>query len=233
MVFALTVLRGRLATVVVHITAGIRLFQYQPATTGDESATPETLRRVEYLERMILGGRLDARPRAGLRAGQGRRSVRRLPLRLRIAPARAEEASSTRSSERVVTTAPQLSDGFVLRGECAAACGRPEVKQSFAEAVAAGHSALRGGADAPARGPARERPRPPSRGRRPLRLPEPHARLDVVGLHAAEVRAGHADHHRSRHGLRGVDALTRTAAPRARAAAPPCGPAGSPRAAPR
>ena len=137
MVFALTVLRDRIATVVVQITAGIRLFQYQPATTGDASATPETLRRVEYLERMILGGRLDAArelavelaevddPFVGCLCGY---ALLRLGLMDEL----------DKVSERVVTTAPQLSDGFVLRGECAAACGRPEAKQSFAEAVAAG-----------------------------------------------------------------------------------------------
>jgi hypothetical protein len=40
--------------------------------------------------------------------------------------------------ERVVETAPQLADGFVLRGEHAAATGDPGAKQAFAEAVGAG-----------------------------------------------------------------------------------------------
>ena len=59
MVFAATVLRGRLATIVVQLTAGIRLFQYQPPTDGSASAAPDMLRRVEYLERLLLAGRLD------------------------------------------------------------------------------------------------------------------------------------------------------------------------------
>ena len=83
--------RDRMATVVVQLTTGIRLFQYQPALGDGDSTTPETLRHVEYLERMLLAGparrRLRARPRA--RGGRRGRSVRRLPLRLRPAPARA------------------------------------------------------------------------------------------------------------------------------------------------
>jgi hypothetical protein len=41
-------------------------------------------------------------------------------------------------AERLVQAAPQLADGFVLRGEQAAAAKRPEAKQAFAEAAAAG-----------------------------------------------------------------------------------------------
>ena len=41
-------------------------------------------------------------------------------------------------AETVIRTAPQLSDGFILQGECAAAAGASAAKQSFAEAVAAG-----------------------------------------------------------------------------------------------
>ena len=59
MVFARSVLHERLSALVVQVTKGIRLFQYLPALAADESTTPETLRRVEYLERMLLGGRLD------------------------------------------------------------------------------------------------------------------------------------------------------------------------------
>ena len=48
-----------MATVVVQITAGIRLFQHQPALAGGDAASPDTLRHAEYLERLLLAGRLD------------------------------------------------------------------------------------------------------------------------------------------------------------------------------
>jgi hypothetical protein len=137
MVFAPTVLDGRMATIVVQITKGIRLFQHQPAIAGGPAATPETLRRVEYLERLLLAGRLD-----------GAREIERelaetddpfigclrgyVLLRLGLLDELNEVA------ERVIQSAPQLSDGFVLRGECAAATGGTAAKQSFAEAVGAG-----------------------------------------------------------------------------------------------
>ncbi|MBA2298329.1 MAG: hypothetical protein H0W14_09870, partial [Actinobacteria bacterium] len=137
MVFARTVLRGRLATIVVQITRGIRIFQYQPALAGGPAAAAETLRGAEYLQRLLLSGRLDG-------AGQLARELAATDdpfvgclcgyvlLRLGLVEAAGEVA------ERVIRTAPQLSDAFVLRGEHAAAMGSGAAKQAFAEALAAG-----------------------------------------------------------------------------------------------
>ena len=150
--------------VVVQLTTGIRLFQYQPATTGDPSATPDTLRRVEYLERMLLSRPARRRPRAGLRAGQGRRSVRRLPLRLRVAPARADGRA-----RRGVRAGRHDGPAARATGSSSGASARLRPAARGEAVVRRGgrsrHPALRGGADAPARGLARERPRPPARGR--------------------------------------------------------------------
>ena len=137
MVFALTVLRDRTATIVVQITAGIRLFQYQPATAGGPGATPETLRRVEYLQRLLLSGRLDgARELALELAATDDPFVGCLCGYVLLRLGLMEELKEV--AERVIQTAPQLSDGFVLRGEYAAATGDPAAKQAFQEAVAAG-----------------------------------------------------------------------------------------------
>jgi hypothetical protein len=137
MVFAPTVLPDRVAAIVVEITAGIRIFQYQPAAAGGPDASPEMLRRAEYLQRMLLSGRLDGAeqlvselaetddPFLGCLCGY-------VLLRL----GKKKELSEV--AERVVRAAPQLSDGFVLRGEHAAATGSPAARQAFAEAAVAG-----------------------------------------------------------------------------------------------
>ena len=137
MVFAPTVLLDRVAVLVLQVTAGLRIYQYQPAAAGGPAAAPDVLRCAEYLERMLLSGRLDgARELVGELAGTDDPFLGCLCgyvlLRLGLMDELAEVA------ERVTQTAPQLSDGFVLRGEHAAATGGPAAKQSFAEAAAAG-----------------------------------------------------------------------------------------------
>ena len=104
-------------------------------------------------------GRLDGACELVARARGGRRGrpVRRLPLRLCPAPARAAGRARERSRRPSSRTAPQLTDGFVLRGEYAAAAGASAAKQAFAEAVGRGRPALRRGADAAARRPPRAR----------------------------------------------------------------------------
>jgi hypothetical protein len=137
MVFAPTVLADRVAVLVLQITAGIRIFQYQPPAAGGPAAAPDVLRHVEYLERMLLSGRLDGArelvselaatddPFVGCLCGY-------VLLRLGLMDELAEVV------ERVIETAPQLSDGFVLRGEHAGATGGPAARQAFAEAAVAG-----------------------------------------------------------------------------------------------
>jgi hypothetical protein len=137
MVFALRVLHGRLAAVVLQVMGAVRVFQYQPPVGGGELAAPERLRRVEYLQRLLLSGRLDGArelafelseaddPFVGCLCGY-------VLLRLGLL----EEMHAV--AERVIRTAPELADAFVLRGEYAAARGDASAGQAFAEAVGAG-----------------------------------------------------------------------------------------------
>ena len=137
MVFAPTVLRDRTATIVAQISDGLQLYQYNPLASGGPSTTPELLRRAEYLQRLLLSGRLDGarelalelsatdEPFVGCLCGY-------VLLRLGLLDELSEVVS------RVIDGAPQLSDGFVLRGEHAAATGSSAAKQAFAEAVGAG-----------------------------------------------------------------------------------------------
>ena len=137
MVFALTVLNRRMATILVQITAGIHLFQYQPALGGGAAATPNTLRHVEYLERSLLSGRLDGAGALALElAATDDPFVGCLCGYVLLRLGHLKELGEL--VERVITTAPQLSDGFVLRGEHAAATGGTTGKQAFTEAIAAG-----------------------------------------------------------------------------------------------
>jgi hypothetical protein len=137
MVFALTVLNRRMATVVVQITAGIRLFQHQPALAGGDAASPDTLRHAEYLERLLLAGRLDGARELALELAQvddpfiGCLSGYVL-LRLGLF----KELGDL--TERTIAAAPQLADAYVLRGEHAAATGSTAGKQAFAEAIGTG-----------------------------------------------------------------------------------------------
>ncbi|HEV8251052.1 MAG TPA: caspase family protein [Gaiellaceae bacterium] len=137
MVFAPTVLQDRVAAILLQITRGIRIFQYQPAAAGGPDTEPEALRRAEYLQRMLMSGRLD-----GAAELVGELATTEDPLLgclcgyvlLRLG----DQEGLAKVAERLVQAAPQLADGFVLRGEQAAAAKRPEAKQAFAEAAAAG-----------------------------------------------------------------------------------------------
>jgi hypothetical protein len=137
MVFALTVVNRRMATVVVQITAGIRLFQHQPALAGGDAASPDRLRHAEYLERLLLAGRLDGARELALELAQvddpfiGCLSGYVL-LRLGLFKELGE------LTERTIAAAPTLADAYVLRGEHAAATGSTAGKQAFAEAIGAG-----------------------------------------------------------------------------------------------
>jgi hypothetical protein len=144
LVLAPTVLEDRVATIVIQVTRGIRVYQYQPSVAGGDDASPETLRRAEYLQRMLLAGRLDGAaelvadleetedPFLGCLCGY---VLLRLGNRGDDDPLK---QLAERVVQRVVQTAPQLSDGFVLWAEQAAAGKRPEAKQAYSEAAAAG-----------------------------------------------------------------------------------------------
>jgi hypothetical protein len=140
-VLALTLLPRRFATVLVQVNVGgIRLYQAHPTVAAGESSTPARLRRLEHLQRLLLGGRLDGAlslarelanaastdPFAGCLAGY-------VLLRL----GRREELD--RLASEIVAVAPQLSDGYILRGEYEAHAQNVDAShQAFADAIAAG-----------------------------------------------------------------------------------------------
>ena len=140
-VVALPGLGGRLATVVAQVDSDrVRLYQFHPVGGPGESSTPDRIRSVEHLERLLLGGRLDGAetlaediaagarddPFAGCLAGY-------VLLRL----GRYERLGDLASD--IVAVAPRLSDAFILRGEYEAhRQNSPAANQAFAEAVSAG-----------------------------------------------------------------------------------------------
>jgi hypothetical protein len=140
-VIALPVLRRRLATVIGQLEPeGMRLYQFHPAVGAGASSTSARLRRVEHLERLLLGGRLDGAralaeelassaaddPFASLIAGY-------VLLRLGVYD------GLPKTVEEITSVAPELSDAYILRGEYEAKAGNTEAaNQSFTEAVAVG-----------------------------------------------------------------------------------------------
>ncbi|MBA2296311.1 MAG: hypothetical protein H0W16_14405 [Actinobacteria bacterium] len=139
-VLSLTVLHGRLATLVAQVEPeGLRLYQYQPALAAAPASAPTALRRLEYLQRALLGGRLDAAKELALEVAE---SAAADPfagclcgyalLRLGML----DELNDVIGN--VISVAPGLSDVYVLRGEHAAATGGTAGRQSFADATATG-----------------------------------------------------------------------------------------------
>jgi hypothetical protein len=140
-VLALPVLKGRLATVVAQVDPDrVRAYQFHPIAGPAESSTPDRLRRLEHLERLLLGGRVDGAetiaeevaaqatedPFGGCLAGY-------VLLRLGRYEGLGELGSA------IVSVAPKLSDGYILRGEYEAYVeNQPASNQAFAEAVSAG-----------------------------------------------------------------------------------------------
>ncbi|MDQ3874233.1 MAG: hypothetical protein M3322_01595, partial [Actinomycetota bacterium] len=141
LVVSLPVVPGRLATLVAQLDSDrLPLYQFHPVAGPHASSTPDRLRRLEHLQRLLLGGRLDGGealatklagdasedPFAGCLAGY-------VLLRL----GRLEALESLVSA--IVTVAPKLSDAYVLRGEYEASSkGLEAASLAFAEAVNAG-----------------------------------------------------------------------------------------------
>jgi hypothetical protein len=156
-VVALPLLKGRLATLVAQVdTDRVRLYQFHPPTQAVASSTPDWLRRLEHLQRQLLGGRLDGaediavggRPNGAEGIGERLRAHARddpfggclvgyTLLRLGFREELGELAST------IVETAPQLSDGYILRGEHEAYMQNDEARnQAFADAVSVGTPAF-------------------------------------------------------------------------------------------
>ena len=135
MVFALTLLQGLPSLVVAHLEQErTRIFQFLL------SGKVDVLRIAEQAQRMLLAGRLAAiepvarelaghagdDPLAGCLAGYSL-------LRLGHAKKAGEVADA------VIAVAPTIADGYVLRGEAAAAAGNePLSRQAFTDAIGAG-----------------------------------------------------------------------------------------------
>jgi hypothetical protein len=140
-VLSLPVLKGRIATVVAQLDPDrVRAYQFHPIAGPAESSTPDRLRRLEHLERLLLGGRVDgAEPIAEEVAAQAREDpfggclAGYVLLRL----GRYERLGDLGSA--IVAVEPKLSDGYILRAEYEAYVGdEPASNQAFAEAVSAG-----------------------------------------------------------------------------------------------
>ena len=140
-VLALPVQPNRLAVVVAQVDpTWTRLYQFHPHVDPGESSSSRRLRRLEHLERLLLGGALDgARPLAEELAAEARDDpfaglvagyvLLRLGLHEQL-----DELAST-----IIQVAPTLSDAYILRGEREARAGRTDAaNQAFAEAVNAG-----------------------------------------------------------------------------------------------
>jgi hypothetical protein len=141
MVVSVPVLPNRLATLVAQVDSDrIRLHQYHPVIGAGTSSMVGRLWRIEYLQRMLLAGRIDVAERlsrelaatasedpfAGIVAGY-------VLLRLGQHEALGDLAST------VITAAPTLSDGYILRAEHEFGAGRRELaEQAFINAVDCG-----------------------------------------------------------------------------------------------
>jgi hypothetical protein len=145
-VVALPVLQGRLATVIAEVEPDrLKLYQFHPEIGGGPSAAPERLRRVEHLQRLILGGRLDGAqglaeelakaaaddPFAACLGGYAL-------LRFGIDDEERRDRLSA-AVESVVEVAPTLSDAYILRGQVQASAGNADdAAQAFVDAVNVG-----------------------------------------------------------------------------------------------
>jgi len=152
-VVALPLMKGRLAAVVGQVDADrVRLYQFHPLAQPVSSSTPDWLRRLEYLQRQLLGGRLDGAEDlvAGRRWDGKEDLVEQLRVQAQSDPfgsclvgyvllrlALREQLGALASA--IIEAAPQLSDAYVLRGEYEAYRQNDQAaNQAFADAVNAG-----------------------------------------------------------------------------------------------
>jgi Caspase domain len=135
MVFALTLLHGMPSLVVAHLEQErTRIFQF--LLTGKL----DVLRIAEQAQRLVLNGRLAAIESV---ARQLADSAADDPLAACLAGysllrlGHAEDAGKV--ADAVIAVAPTIADGYVLRGEAAAAAGNDaRSRQAFTDAIAAG-----------------------------------------------------------------------------------------------
>jgi Caspase domain len=140
-VAVLPLLPGRLAVFVVQVEPEqVRGHQVHPVAGPGPSSTPDRLRRMETLQRLLLSGRLDGAPVLARELAAGAHEdpfagclAGYVLLRLGFH----DELGDL--TNEIVEVAPKLSDAYILRGEHEAAAGRSETAaQAFADAVNAG-----------------------------------------------------------------------------------------------
>ena len=194
MVVSVPVLPRRLATLIAQIDSDrIRLHQYHPSIHADTSSTVGRLRRVEYLQRMLVAGRVDVAeqlarqlaetasddPFAGivagyvlLRLGQLRETRRPCICDHHCCPDPQRRLHPPRGARGLVETAGGGGAGFSQRGQLR-------------------YPRVRGGPDATPRGPAVVQTDTSARRARPPHIPTTRARFDVGRVQPApRTRAG-------------------------------------------
>jgi hypothetical protein len=121
-VVALPVLDGRLATVIAEFGEDRpRVYQFHPGVHADASSSPERLRRVEHLQRLVLGGRVDGAAELAAKLAAHASNDPFAALLAGYALLRSglfDDLSAI--AEKVAAVAPGWSDPYILRGEAVA-----------------------------------------------------------------------------------------------------------------
>lgn len=125
-VFALTLLPGRLTLLVAHLDAEgrARVFQYAPGLAAGRFATAVQVRRQEFAERFYLSGRLEhAYEIAGEALADESDDPLLLCLRGYLALKLNHNDVAASAAARLTELHERLSDGHVILGECRSAAG--------------------------------------------------------------------------------------------------------------
>jgi hypothetical protein len=140
-VFALAQLPRRFTMLTLVFEAGqARAFQYMPSLSPDGSTHPRELRRLELMQRVLLGGSLEAGNEAALELLDAKNVdplAGCLGAYLFLRQGRARDLR--KAVGNLLRFYPELSDSHVLKGEVEAAAGRHRAaKQAFATAIDVG-----------------------------------------------------------------------------------------------
>jgi Caspase domain len=140
-VFALAQLPGRFTMLTLVLEANqARAFQYMPSLSPDDSADPRELRRLELMQRLLLGGSLEAGNDLALELLQAKNVdplAACLSAYIFLRQGRVDELRTAIGN--LLRAYPEMSDGLVLKGELEAAAGRhADAKRAFAKAIEVG-----------------------------------------------------------------------------------------------
>ena len=141
MILTVAVLPGRTTLFTVQLGAPQPcIFAYAPSSGRLRSSEPDAVRRLEVMERLLVGGQLGAAFDAARDVLESPRIVDPLGtcLAAYIALRVGRVAIADRAIEQLEDEYWHLSDVHVLRGESVAAAGRPGSADAFSRAVAAG-----------------------------------------------------------------------------------------------